>query len=142
MKPRKKILIVGADPDRVSILKFILDTSGYTASVATSTADALDQLHSESFSLLLCEMPLPGIQDFLDQAGTIESLMRTVVTGARQVDSAAGLWADAVFYRLPSSTDLLERVALLCARKRGSIHPHKPSLSGPITPKAKAERAA
>jgi len=141
MRPRKKILIVGADPDRASILKFILNTNGYAA-IATSTAEALDQLRSESFSLLLCEMPLHGIQDFLDQARTIDSSMRTVVTGARQVDSAAGLWADAVYYHIPSSSDLLERMKVLCFRKHSPVPMCKPVLSVPVNPSAEAERAA
>jgi len=142
MRLRKKILIVGADPDRVSVLKFILDTNGYATTTATSPAAALDQLRSELFTLLLCEQPIAGIVDFLDQARTIDSSMRTLVTGACAADSAAGLWADAVFYHIPSSSDLLDRMKILCFRKHGPVFSHKSVHSVPVTPSAEAERAA
>ena len=135
MRPKKRILLVGASEDRLSILKFMFVTRGFAVGSAVGAAAAVEQLHAESYDLLLClwPLPLPGIEYLLNQAYDIDSAMRSLVLAPALATSPAGLNTDAILLRGGcSSAELLERVKVLCARKRGPRPTRKQPIAVPV----------
>ena len=137
MRPKKKILLVCASDDRLSDLKYMLWVNKYEVFGETSTSDALELLRDLTVDLLLCELPLPGVEDLLAQAQALNSSMRSLMMGNITAEIAAGLFADVIyqarpFKAPPSSAELLERIKVLCARKRGPISTRKPPQHEPL----------
>lgn len=134
MRPKKRILLVGASEDRLSILKFMLVTRGFAVASAVGAAAAVEQLRAESYDLLLCDhWPLPGIEHLLNQAYEIDSATRSLVLAPALATSPAGLNTDAILLRGGcSSAELLERVKVLTARKRGPRPTRKQPVAVPV----------
>ena len=133
MRPKKKILLVGASEDRLSILKFMLHTNGYAVTEVLGAEPAVEHLRAQTYDLLFCDYSrLPGIEHLLDQAWEIDSAMHSLVLAPDLPASPEGLNADAVLLRGGcSSFALLEWVRRLTAKKRG---PRKkmPVISVPV----------
>jgi DNA-binding response OmpR family regulator len=124
MRPKKVILCVDADEQRLSRRVFLLETRGYRVLRAASGAAALKVLHNSlplAIDLLLTDLIL------LDMAGNelvrrtkrMHPEMRTIITSDTVSSFDPASTAD-VF--LPSSTntaELLERIRILMVRKRG-----------------------
>ena len=120
MRPRKIILCVDDNEQTLSVRKFLLETRGYRVLTATSGHEALE----------IVERHAPG-----DLSLLISDLMMPVMDGAelvrrvREVQPGLPTLMADVF--LPkgacSPVELLERVRVLVARKRG------PKKSTPIT---------
>jgi hypothetical protein len=142
MRPRKKILLVGASEDRLSILKFMLNTRGFAVTAVVGAAPAVEQLRAQTYELLLCEhWPLPGIEHLLNQAWEIDSAMHSLVLAPGLTASPAGLNTDAVLLRGGcSSSALLERVKVLTARKRGPRAIRKQPAAVPVPEMCAADR--
>jgi two-component system response regulator CpxR len=137
MRPKKKILLVGASEDRLSILKFMLSTNRFAVSSAATTAEALAQIGERSFELLLCMLPLAGVEELLIQAHALDSSIHSLVIGEVSAEIAAVLLADVIYQnrprgQRPSHTELLERVKVLTARKRGPRSVRKPIQSATV----------
>ena len=132
MRPKKKILIVGASEDRNGILRFLLDTYGYAVTVATTAAQALELLPAD---ILLIDAPYEGIAYLLSEVRMLdlELAPRSIVLLARSAALPDGAYADAVIQAKDyCPAYLIERIKVLAARKRGP-HPHaKPPVSVPV----------
>jgi CheY-like chemotaxis protein len=142
MRPKKKILLVGASEDRLSILRFMLDTNGFAVTAVVGAAAAIEQLRAQTYELLFCEhWPLPGIEHLLNQAYEIDPAMRSLVLAPGLTSSPAGLNTDAVLLRGGcSSFELLERVKILTARKRGPRSIRKQPIAVPVPLMSTADR--
>ena len=64
MENSKKILIVDDDKDFLKALNIILEDKGYSIVTATEGAQALELARTESPSLILLDIMLPGMNGF------------------------------------------------------------------------------
>ncbi|HWQ26309.1 MAG TPA: response regulator transcription factor [Chlorobaculum sp.] len=62
--PEASILIVEDDRNLAGLLKYNLEKAGYSCKHATSGEDALHELRSHAFNLVLLDIMLPGIDGF------------------------------------------------------------------------------
>jgi CheY-like chemotaxis protein len=125
MRPKKTILCVDDNEQALSVRKFLLETRGYKVVAVTSGAEALAVLRKTaqgSVDLLLTDlsMPLMDGNDLIQQAKQLHpALPVLLLTGSTKqfdrptrADVYLGTGAD-------SPLELLERVRVLVARKRG-----------------------
>jgi two-component system, OmpR family, response regulator CpxR len=137
MRPKKTILCVDDNEQVLSVRSFLLDTRGYRVIAVTTPQEALDIISNSlpgSLDLLLSDLIMPGMDgnELVRRAKNLHPTLPTmIVSGTVNGFDRAGR-AD-VF--LPkgacSPTELLERVRILVARKRG---PRKQSLPIPQDP--------
>jgi DNA-binding response OmpR family regulator len=113
---------VSTSEDRASILKFMLEIKGFAVTASLSALEALDLLTNEQYHLLLCELPLTGIENLIDSARAIDEAMPSLALAGKLSQLPIGIHASAFI----KATDycpayLLERVKVLTARKRGPL---------------------
>jgi CheY-like chemotaxis protein len=134
MRPKKTILCVDDNEQVLSIRTFLLETRGYRVISLTNPHEALATIENSlpgSLDLLLCDLLMPQMDgnELVRRAKQVHPcLPAMIVSGTVTAFDRAGR-AD-VF--LPkgacSPAELLERVRILVARKRG---PRKMSLAPP-----------
>jgi two-component system, OmpR family, response regulator CpxR len=134
MRPKKTILCVDDNEQILSVRTFLLETRGYRVIAVGTPQDALDTISNSlpgTLDLLLCDlvMPLMDGNELVRRAKQIHpTLPAMIISGTVAGYDRAGR-AD-VF--LPkgacSPAELLERVRVLVARKRG---PRKASRAVP-----------
>ena len=137
MRPKKTILCVDDNEQVLSVRTFLLETRGYRVLPFPTPQQALDVISNSlpgAIDLLLCDLIMPQMDgnELVRRAKELHpSLPAMIVSGTVTGYDRAGR-AD-VF--LPkgacSPAELLERVRVLVARKRG---PRKLSLSAPAAP--------
>ena len=137
MRPKKTILCVDDNEQILSVRTFLLETRGYRVIALTNPHDALETIaHSlpGSIDLLLCDLLMPQMDgnELVRRAKQLHpTLPAMIVSGTVTAYDRAGR-AD-VF--LPkgacSPAEMLERIRILVARKRG---PRKMSLAAPPAP--------
>jgi two-component system, OmpR family, response regulator CpxR len=137
MRPKKTILCVDDNEQILSVRTFLLETRGYRVIATISPHEALDVVsHSlpGSLDLLLCDLIMPQMDgnELVRRAKQLHpNLPAMIVSGTVTAYDRAGR-AD-VF--LPkgacSPAEMLERIRILVARKRG---PRKMSLPAPQAP--------
>jgi CheY-like chemotaxis protein len=125
MRPRKCILCVDDNEQILSVRKFLLETRGYRVVTAASAHEALDLIQNStpgSFDLLLSDLVMPQMDgnELVRRAKQLHSgLPAMIVSGTVNAFDRAS--AADVF--LPkggcSPAEILERVRVLVARKRG-----------------------
>jgi DNA-binding response OmpR family regulator len=127
MTPKKVILVVCADEQLLSQRAFLLETRGYRvvkAESAERAQAALRQMTVNTVDLVLIHAPLENALTLLRAAKILHPFTHTLVTSDfagydgnllthADVYLPKGCWAAA---------ELLERIKILVARKRG---PHK-----------------
>ena len=138
MRPKKTILCVDDNEQVLSVRTFLLETKGYRVIALQSPHDALEAIsHSlpGSVDLLLCDLVMPQMDgnELVRRAKDLHpQLPSMIVSGTVTAYDRAGR-AD-VFLPKGACTpaELLERVRILVARKRG---PKKYSLpAAPMVP--------
>ncbi len=130
MRPKKRILLATANEVNGSVLKYMLEINRFAVKSTASAAEALETLQHETFDAMLCEWPLTGIERLLDQAWTIDADMRSLVLAGSLREKPQSIIADAVLLRGGCSpAELIERLKVLCARKRGPKSVNKPPVS-------------
>jgi two-component system, OmpR family, response regulator CpxR len=137
MRPKKTILCVDDNEQILSVRTFLLETRGYRVIALASPHEALDTISNAlpgAVDLLLCDLIMPQMDgnELVRRAKELHpGLPAMIVSGTVNAYDRAGR-AD-VF--LPkgacSPAELLERVRILVARKRG---PRKMSLAAPPAP--------
>ena len=135
MRPWKKILVVSMNEERASVLRFTLDVWGFAVTCAPSAAEAFDLVQAEKFEVLLCELPLVGIERLLELSREFDQGMRSLVLAGTVREFPVGINASAVIHKQDFSPAFLrERVRLLAARKRGPGLGIKPVASVSMPP--------
>ena len=139
MRPKKTILCVDDNEQVLSVRTFLLETRGYRVIALDNPLDALDTIANSlpgSLDLLLCDLMMPRMDgnELVRRAKELHpTLPAMIVSGTVTAYDRAGR-AD-VF--LPkgacSAAELLERIRILVARKRG---PKKASFATPPAPVA------
>lgn len=138
MRPRKTILYVEGNEQALSVRKFMLETRGYrvhAVSTAQAALEYLDGVLPGSVDLLLADLMLPGMDgnELVRRAKQLHPTLPTMLVSGMvsNLDRAAA--AD-VFLPKGACTaaEVLDRVRLLVARKRGPKK-HAVSLAGSLT---------
>jgi CheY-like chemotaxis protein len=135
MRPKKTILCVDDNETALSVRSFLLDTRGYRVLSFISPVEALDYIaHASpgSLDLLLSDLIMPQMDgnELVRRAKQLHpALPAMIVSGTVSAFERAGR-AD-VFLPKGAATpsELLERVRILVARKRGPkkhIFPTRP----------------
>jgi two-component system response regulator CpxR len=125
MRPKKIILCVDDNEQILSVRTFLLETRGYRVIAITDPQDAIDAITNSlpgSIDLLLCDLLMPQMDgnELVRRAKQLHpTLPAMIVSGTVTAFDRAGR-AD-VF--LPkgacSPAEMLERIRILVARKRG-----------------------
>ena len=125
MRPRKTILCVEDNEQVLSLRKFMLETRGYRVLAMTTAAAALEHLEGAmpgSIDLLLADLMMPGMDgnELVRRAKQLHpSLPTMLVSGMVSNFDRAGA-ADAFLPKgACTAAEILDRVRLLVARKRG-----------------------
>lgn len=125
--PKKVILCVNASEQELSVLAFMLSTNGYRVLTATSAADAVEVFKANSVDLVIADsaMPPPAGIDARQLA-----LQLRLISDARPVPIMLLGDLEVMGREIPvanvhidknncPSVELLERIKIACARKRG-----------------------
>ena len=145
MRPKKIILCVDDNEQTLSVRKFLLETKGYRVLSATSAHEALEIVEQHApgdLSLLLCDLLMPQMDgvELIRRVREIQPCLPSLMVSGTVTSMERGSGAD-VF--LPkgacSPVELLERVRVLVARKRG---PKKLVHSVPVTSQTATAAAA
>ena len=124
MRPKKIILCVDDNEQTLAVRKFLLETRGYRV-IATGGQEALEvieQYAQGELSLLLCDLLMPRMDgtELIRRARELQPGLPSLMVSGTVSTMERGCGAD-VF--LPkgacSPMELLERVRVLVARKRG-----------------------
>jgi len=123
MRPKKVILCVDDNEQELSVLKFTLITNGYRVLAAANGPEAIAIFSTApQIDLVLADTTMPqmsGIQ-LANRLKRIRSHVPMILLGDAQAVSGEIHAADAVLARKNcSSFELLERVKVMSARKRG-----------------------
>ncbi len=125
MRPKKTILCVDDNEQVLSVRKFLLETRGYRVLAAQTSQEALEIAEGAaqgSLDLLLCDLVMPQMDgnELVRRIKEIHpSLPAMLISGTvTAFDRAAA--ADVFLPKGASSpSEMLERIRVLCARKRG-----------------------
>lgn len=125
MRPKKIILCVDDNESTLSVRKFLLETRGYRVVTAGGAHEALELVETFApgeISLLLCDLLMPGMDgaELIRRVREMQPGLPSLMVSGTVTAFDRGTGAD-VF--LPkgacSPVELLERVRVLVARKRG-----------------------
>jgi CheY-like chemotaxis protein len=131
MRPKKVILCVDDNEQELSVLKFMLATNGYRVLSASNGHEAIALFASApQIDLVLTDTNMPQmsgsqlVQRLKRMAGHVPMILlgeaRPGVPGAPWAGSGEIHAADAMLTRRNGSTqELLERIKVMSARKRG-----------------------
>jgi two-component system, OmpR family, response regulator CpxR len=134
MRPKKVILCVDDNEQDLSILRFMLTTNGYRVVTATSGLDAISIFTETAVDLVLADFGMPEMNgsQLIERLKQIASHIPMILLGdpqrmAGEIHSADALLAK----KCCSPVELLDRIKVLSARKRG---PRKGSVRHTATP--------
>jgi CheY-like chemotaxis protein len=120
MRPKKVILCVDDNEQALSVRRFLLDTRGYrviTASTSQAALEILERTVPGTLDLLIADLLMPGMDgnELVRRAKQMHPSLPCLITSGTV----------ASYDRAPTSSELLERIRVLVARKRGP-KPHSP----------------
>ena len=121
MRPKKVILCVDNNEQELSILKFLLTTHGYKVVSAVTSQEAISVFSGLQIDLVLAAYGMPQMNggQLIDQLKRIAPHVPTILLGDSQAASQIHV-ADAMLAKKNCPPlELLERVKVMSARKRG-----------------------
>ncbi len=122
MRPKKVILCVDDNEQDLSVLSFMLATNGYRVHSALSAQEAISIFTTTQVDLVLADFGMPqmnGMQ-LVKRLKQIAGHVPMILLGDPQAMGSEIHTADAMLAKKNCSTlELLERVKLMSARKRG-----------------------
>ena len=125
MRPKKVILCVDDNEQVLSVRTFLLETRGYRVINATNAKQAIEILESTApgaIDLLLADLLMPGMDgnELVRRAKQMHPTLPALIVSGTVASHDRALAADAFLPKGASTpTELLERVRVLVARKRG-----------------------
>ncbi|HEX5235059.1 MAG TPA: response regulator [Silvibacterium sp.] len=122
MRPKKTILCVDDNEQGLAVRKFLLETRGYRVVSVTSAHDAIEVLRGGGIDLVLGDLIMPQMDgnEMVQRMKEIapEVPMMLLSGTVKQFDRASH--ADAFLPKgACSPVELLERIRVMIARKRG-----------------------
>ena len=122
MRPKKIILCVDDNEQELSVLKFMLATNGYRVVSATNGQEAIGIFAGTAVDLVLTDYTMPQMDgnQLVDRLKQIAPHVPMILLGDPQKMGGEMHSADALLAKKNCSTqELLERIRLMSARKRG-----------------------
>lgn len=138
MRPKKTILCVDDNEQGLAVRKFLLETRGYRVVTAACAHDAIEILRNGGIDLVLGDLIMPrmdGNEMVLRMKEIAPDIPMMLVSGTVKAFDRAS-HADAFLPKGSSSpVELLERIRVIIARKRGPKKSlARPAFNGPYTP--------
>ena len=125
MRPKKVILCVDDNEQALSVRTFLLETRGYRVINATSSKEALEILEGTAqgaLDLLIADLLLPGMDgnEMVRRAKSMHPTLPALIVSGTVTAFDRALAADAFLPKgAGSPVELLEKIRVLVARKRG-----------------------
>lgn len=121
MRPRKTILCVDDNDVALSIRKFMLETMGYRVLTASGGEQAITVFREGGIELLLTDlvMPLMDGNELVRKIKAINSEIPAVIFSGTVTSYDRATHADAFITKGIPVADLLARIRMMIARKRG-----------------------
>ena len=122
MRPKKVILCVDDNEQELSVLKFMLATNGYRVVSATNGQDAISIFSETQVDLVLADYVMPQMNgcQLVERLKQTASHVPMILLGDPQKMGGEMHAADALLAKKNcSSQELLERIKVMSARKRG-----------------------
>jgi CheY-like chemotaxis protein len=122
MRPKKVILCVDDNEQELSVLKFMLETNGYRVVSATSGQEAIGIFAEIQADLVLADFAMPQMNgsQLVDRLKLIAGHVPMILLGDPQKMAGEMYAADALLAKKNCSPqELLERIKVMSARKRG-----------------------
>jgi CheY-like chemotaxis protein len=122
MRPKKIILCVDDNELELSVLKFMLFTNGYKVLAATTGQEAVALFSETQVDLVLADFAMPQMNgcQLVERLKQIASHVPMILLGDPQKMEAVLHRADAMLAKKNCSPqELLERIKVMSARKRG-----------------------
>ncbi len=144
MRPKKVILSIDGNENTLSVRTFLLETRGYrvlTAVSAQAALEILEQTLPGAIDLLISDLLLPGMDgnELVRRAKQIHPTLPALLVSGTVTSYDRALAADAFLPKGASSpAELLERIRVLVARKRGpkkhvpAPTPAEPAVEKPV----------
>lgn len=139
MRPRKLVLLVDSDADRLGTRRLMLETQERLRVIPCGSAeDALTMLREGlRFEVLVTQWALPAANgnELCAMAAQIDPAMNRVILDAARSRTPMGCWAHRFLGCKSSHRELLEVVSVYARRKRG------PGKTAPMRAAAAREQA-
>lgn len=122
MRPKKIILCIDNNEQDLSVLKFMLSTNGYRVLAATTSQEAVSIFTEHLVDLVLADHTRPQMNadQIVARLKQIGAHVPMILLGDPQKMNGQIHRADALLAKKScSSQELLERVKIMSARKRG-----------------------
>lgn len=125
MRPKKTILCVDDNEQLLSVRKFLLETRGYRVLAVQTPHEALEMIQRSipgSIDLLLTDLLMPQMDgnELVRRAKNIQPALPTLLISGTVASFERGHNADAFLPKgANTASELLDRVKVLVARKRG-----------------------
>jgi CheY-like chemotaxis protein len=122
MRPKKVILCVDDNEQDLSVLKFMLATNGYRVVSATNGHEAIEAFSEIAVDLVLADFGMPQMNgnQLVDRLKQIAPHVPMILLGDPQRMNSEMHAADALVAKKHCSPqELLERIKVMSARKRG-----------------------
>jgi len=122
MRPKKVILCVDDNEQELSVLKFMLATNGYRVVSASSGQEAIDVFAASQVDLVLADYAMPQMNgnQLVDRLKQIAPHVPMILLGDPLRMGGEMHGADALLTKKNCSAhELLERIKVMSARKRG-----------------------
>jgi CheY-like chemotaxis protein len=134
MRPKKTILCVDDNPTILSVRKFLLETRGYRVLSVTTPQEALDivaRTQPGDIDLLLSDLLMPQMDgnELVRRARQMQPGLPTMIVSGTVTSFDRALAADAFLPKgACTAADMLDRIRVLVARKRGPKKAVRPGL--------------
>jgi two-component system, OmpR family, response regulator CpxR len=123
MRPKKVLLCVDDNEQELSVAKFMLETNGYRVLTATSGQEAIAIFNgTPQIDLVLADATMPQMngRQLVERLKRLKNYVPMMLLGDGQAAGNELHVADAMIARKSCSTqELLERIKVMSARKRG-----------------------
>jgi CheY-like chemotaxis protein len=127
MRPKRVVLCVDDDEKSLSVRVFLLETRGYRVLAATNAEDAL-ALYRTGPDLVVIDLVMPRMDgnEFARHAKEIDAEVPILIISDTVKSFDRARHADAFLPKGHSVADMLERIRVMVARKRGPKPQRKP----------------
>ena len=122
MRPKKIILCVNDNEQELSVMTFVLNTNGYRVVPATNGQEAIELFSGMQVDLVLADYAMPQMNgaQMVSRMKQIASHVPMILLGDPQSMGGQIHLADALLAKKQCSPhELLERIKIMSARKRG-----------------------
>jgi len=146
MRPKKVILCVDDNETTLSVRSFLLDTRGYRVVTATSSQEALEILERTvpgTLDLLIADLLMPGMDgnELVRRAKQMHPTLPALIVSGTVAAYDRAIAADAFLPKgAGTASELLERIRVLVARKRGPKKHIPPTYTPQLQPQPVAAK--